>query len=98
MQTLLLTVILLTLHLVIARDLKLVLEDDFKTLDLSRWRPEITAGGGGNWEFEIYDNNRTTSFVRDGVLNIKPALTADEIGECVDVHVPHLFSVYNSNS
>ena len=85
MQTLLLTAILLTLQQATARDLKLVLEDDFKTLNFSLWRPEVTAGGGGNWEFQIYDNNRTTSFVRDGVLNIKPALTADEIGEFVDV-------------
>ena len=81
MRTLLLTAILLTLHSVTARDLKLVLEDDFKTFNLSLWRPEITAGGGGNWEFEIYENNRTTSFVRNGMLNIKPALTADDIGE-----------------
>ena len=38
-------------------------------------------GGGGNWEFELYDNNRSTTFVKDGVLNIKPVPTADKIGE-----------------
>jgi hypothetical protein len=37
--------------------------------------------GGGNWEFQLYDNNRTTTFVKDGVLNIKPVLTSDKIGE-----------------
>lgn len=36
--------------------------------------------GGGNWEFQIYDNNRSTTFVKDGVLNIKPVLTEDKIG------------------
>ncbi|XP_064382536.1 beta-1,3-glucan-binding protein-like [Halichondria panicea] len=64
-----------------ARDLKLILEDDFNTFNVSLWRHQITAGGGGNWEFELYDNNRTTSFVRDGALNIKPALMVDDIGE-----------------
>jgi beta-glucanase (GH16 family) len=33
--------------------------------------------GGGNWEFQLYRNNRTNSFVKDGVLNIKPTLTED---------------------
>ena len=64
-----------------ARDLKLILEDDFNTFNVSLWRHQITAGGGGNWEFELYDNNRTTSFVRDGALNIKPALMVDDIGK-----------------
>ena len=80
---LILPAVLLTLHSSVARDMKLILEDDFKVFNLSLWRPEITAGGGGNWEFELYENNRTTSFVRNGVLNIKPALTADDIGETV---------------
>ena len=34
-----------------------------------------------NWEFEGYNNNRTNSFVRDGVLFIKPTLTAERYGE-----------------
>jgi beta-glucanase (GH16 family) len=38
-------------------------------------------GGGGNWEFEWYVNNRTNSFVKDGVLHLQPTLTADAIGE-----------------
>jgi hypothetical protein len=38
-------------------------------------------GSFRNWEFEYYDNNRSNSFVRDGVLYIKPTLTADDIGE-----------------
>lgn len=31
--------------------------------------------GGGNWEFEYYTNNRSNSYVRDGILYIKPTLT-----------------------
>jgi hypothetical protein len=34
-----------------------------------------------NWEFEVYLNNRSNSFVRDGQLFIKPTLTADKYGE-----------------
>jgi hypothetical protein len=34
-----------------------------------------------NWEFEMYLNNRSNSFVRDGNLFIRPTLTADKYGE-----------------
>lgn len=32
-------------------------------------------------EFQWYSNNRSTSFVEDGKLNIRPALTTDDYGE-----------------
>jgi len=38
-------------------------------------------GGGGNWEFEMYRNNRTNSFVEEGVLHLQPSLTQDAIGD-----------------
>jgi hypothetical protein len=38
-------------------------------------------GGGGNWEFEWYVNNRSNSFVKDGKLHLKPTLTEDVIGD-----------------
>lgn len=60
---------------------KIIFQDDFDQLDTSIWSHEITMGGGGNWEFEYYTNNRSNSFVRDGVLFIKPTLTSDTIGE-----------------
>jgi len=59
----------------------LIFEDNFDTFDFTKWEHEITAGGGGNWEFEYYHNNRTNSYVRDGVLYIKPTLTSDNYGE-----------------
>ena len=37
-------------------------------------------GGGGNWEFEMYVNNRSNSFVKNGALYIQPTLTADNMG------------------
>ncbi|KAK9891860.1 hypothetical protein WA026_017348 [Henosepilachna vigintioctopunctata] len=59
----------------------LIFEDNFHTLDLNKWQHEQTLGGGGNWEFQWYTNNRTISFVEDGILNIKPRLLADDTGE-----------------
>jgi len=49
--------------------------------DLYRWEHEITAMGGGNWEFQYYINNRSNSYVEDGILYLKPTLTADTVGE-----------------
>lgn len=37
----------------------LIWSDEFNTLNLSKWKHEITMGGGGNWEFEYYINNRS---------------------------------------
>lgn len=62
-------------------ELDLVLDDEFDVFNLKLWKHEITLGGGGNWEFEYYSNNRTNSYVENGTLNIKPSLLADDIGE-----------------
>ena len=62
------------------RTLVSALEDDFSEFNLSLWKHEITLSGGGNWEFEAYLNNRSNSYVRDGVLYIKPTLMEDQIG------------------
>ena len=59
----------------------LIFEDNFDDLNMKTWQHEITMGGGGNWEFEIYNNNRTNSFVEDGVLYLQPTLTSDYLGE-----------------
>ncbi|XP_019641561.1 PREDICTED: beta-1,3-glucan-binding protein-like [Branchiostoma belcheri] len=56
---------------------QLIFEDNFDTLDFTKWKHEITAAGGGNNEFQIYVNDRSNSYVRDGILYIKPTLTAD---------------------
>ncbi len=62
-------------------DETLIFEDDFNQFDLSVWEHEITLGGGGNWEFQYYTNNRTNSYVRDGILYLRPTLTSNRIGE-----------------
>ena len=58
----------------------LIFEDNFDKLDFKKWQHEITMGGGGNWEFEMYQNRRQNSFVKDGVLYLQPTLTTDAIG------------------
>lgn len=63
------------------RQMVLALEDDFDDFNLSLWKHQLTLGGGGNWEFQYYINNRTSSFVKDGVLYIQPILLADQIGQ-----------------
>jgi beta-glucanase (GH16 family) len=50
----------------------LIFEDTFDKFNMSVWKHEITLSGEGNWEFEYYLNNRSNSFVRNGVLTIMP--------------------------
>ncbi|XP_077981940.1 beta-1,3-glucan-binding protein-like [Glandiceps talaboti] len=59
----------------------LIFEDTFDKLNLDNWQHELTAGGGGNWEFQFYTNNRSNSYTRDGLLYIKPTLTEEAFGE-----------------
>ena len=58
----------------------LIFEDNFDTLNFKTWQHELTLSGGGNWEFEEYINNRTNSFVDDGVLYLQPSLQSEAIG------------------
>ncbi|KAG0043570.1 hypothetical protein BGZ89_006390, partial [Linnemannia elongata] len=58
----------------------LVFSDEFDKLDNSVWRHDITLTGGGNFEVQAYLNNRTNTFVRDGVFYIRPTLTEYRIG------------------
>ncbi|KAF9541998.1 hypothetical protein EC957_002501 [Mortierella hygrophila] len=58
----------------------LVFSDEFDKLDNSVWRHDITLTGGGNFEVQAYLNNRTNTFVRDGIFYIRPTLTEYRIG------------------
>jgi len=60
---------------------ELIFEDEFDKIDFTVWDHEITMAGGGNWEFQVYWNNRTNSYTRDSVLYMKPTLTSDRFGE-----------------
>ena len=55
----------------------LIFHEEFNKFDLSTWEHLKTAGNTGNNEFQYYTNNRSNSFVRKGVLYLKPTLTND---------------------
>jgi hypothetical protein len=59
---------------------KLIFKDDFNFLDFKKWKHDLTMSGDGNWEFQLYHNNRTNTFVKDGKFHIKPTLIQDRIG------------------
>ncbi|XP_065557525.1 beta-1,3-glucan-binding protein-like isoform X1 [Artemia franciscana] len=59
----------------------LIWQEEFDTLDTNVWEHLITGWRGGNWEFQYYSDRPENSFVRDGILHIKPTLTADRFSE-----------------
>lgn len=59
----------------------LIFHDDFNNLDHSVWDHLITTTPTGNGEFQYYTNNRTNSFIKEGVLYLKPTLTNDTFSD-----------------
>jgi hypothetical protein len=48
--------------------------DEMEELDVNnRWKPEL-GFGGANWEFQSYQNNRSSLYVREGVMYLQPRL------------------------
>ncbi|CAO3571180.1 unnamed protein product [Mortierella alpina] len=62
-------------------DTCLLFEDNFDRLDNSIWKHDLTMTGGGNFEFQMYINNRSNTFVNDGIFYIRPTLTEARIGQ-----------------
>ena len=60
---------------------QLIFDEEFDTIDESRWTHWVSGWRGGNWEFQYYRNNWKNSYTKDGHLFIKPSLTAEEFGE-----------------
>ncbi|KAK7455052.1 hypothetical protein BaRGS_00039541 [Batillaria attramentaria] len=58
---------------------RLVWHESFQgsQIDKSRWKHEVSAYGGGNWEFQVYNPDRENSYVENGTLYIKPTLITD---------------------
>lgn len=59
---------------------KLVFYDDFEKLDFKKWRHDLTLAGGGNHEFQVYENNRTTTYTNNSILFIQPVPLDEKIG------------------
>jgi len=55
----------------------LIFNDEFDYLDHKVWEHEITMGGGGNYEFQMYVNNRSITYTRDSTLFIRPELVSN---------------------
>ncbi|TOF75848.1 hypothetical protein CGJ15_27005, partial [Vibrio parahaemolyticus] len=55
----------------------LIFNEEFDYFDHDVWEHEVTMSGGGNWEFQVYLNNRSISYTRDSTLFIKPDLTSN---------------------
>ena len=60
---------------------ELVFEENWDDFNQDIWEHELSMGGGGNWEFQTYYNNRTNSYVRDNTLYIMPTYLSDREGE-----------------
>jgi len=58
----------------------LIFEEEFNKLDHTIWQHEKTLSGGGNWEFQVYDNSRINSYVKNSTLYLFPTLTEDRYG------------------
>jgi len=74
-------VVFLCVSVAVAQDWDLVWSDEFDgpNIDLSKWEHEITAGGGGNQEFQVYTPDSVNSYIQGGKLFIKPTMLADNI-------------------
>jgi len=55
----------------------LIWQDEFDFFDGNKWDHEITAWGGGNQEFQVYTPDNDNTYVRDGILYLKPTLLKD---------------------
>lgn len=55
----------------------LIFDEQFNSLDFNTWKHVKSCAHTGNQEFQYYTNNRTNSFVKNGVLYLKPTLTND---------------------
>ncbi|CAG7726700.1 unnamed protein product [Allacma fusca] len=56
----------------------LIFQEEFDGFNHDLWKYEINMNGGGNGEFQIYDKTGNNSYVRDGILYIRPTLTVYE--------------------
>ncbi|KAK7096011.1 beta-1,3-glucan-binding protein-like [Littorina saxatilis] len=60
-----------------------VFYDDFSSgkIDGNKWKHDCSADGVGNDEFQMYTPESRNSYVKNGVLYIRPTLTTDRFGD-----------------
>lgn len=58
----------------------MVMEDNFDSLDPSKWTHEVDLSGMGNGQFDMSVASTNNSYVQNGMLYITPTLTEDVIG------------------
>jgi beta-glucanase (GH16 family) len=81
MKLLVIFVISASIYISLAHEI--LFEDNFDEnfIDKSKWKFEQTLAGGHDWQFQWFVENQENAFTRDGILHIKPTLTADKFGE-----------------
>ncbi|XP_076302470.1 beta-1,3-glucan-binding protein 1-like [Lasioglossum baleicum] len=60
---------------------QLIFEDNFDTLNTSRWTVIENFSGLPSYEFVVYMDNTDNVEAKDGVLHIKPTLLEDKFGQ-----------------
>lgn len=61
----------------------LLFEENFDTLNTSRWTPVEQFSRSPDYEFVVYMNSNENIEVKDGNLHIKPVLTTEKYGQTV---------------
>ncbi|KAE8737378.1 Gram-negative binding protein, partial [Frankliniella occidentalis] len=59
---------------------QVVFEDNFDSVDLTRWSHEVKISGAPDYEFCIYTQNPENTFTQKGLLHLSPTLTNDKYG------------------
>lgn len=76
-------ILFLTSVICLCNSQNVIFEDDFSgsSVDDSKWSFEETLSGGSDWQFQWFVKDQENAFIRDGILHIKPTLTADKFSE-----------------
>nr|CAD7404759.1 unnamed protein product [Timema cristinae] len=56
---------------------KLIFEDNFDGLDISKWQYDVRIAGSPNNEFVAYTKSPENCYTQNGILRVKPSLLAD---------------------
>ncbi|XP_069688093.1 beta-1,3-glucan-binding protein-like [Periplaneta americana] len=60
---------------------QLLFEDNFDSLDNTKWEHDIRIAGSPDYEFVAYTSDSDNCFVNNGILHVKPKLVSESQGE-----------------